>query len=255
MLPHVSLSTGGAERLLLLSALGGTRHSWRILVDTLGRRYECVSIEYPGFGGAAMRPIEGVEHMGRLVSETLAQLPPKPLHIVGYSFGGWIAQQLAVDERFQVRSLTLIGSSDRAYQIGIQLAQGWLDMLHALGLRHALAQLGLWTLSPQLLEKRPSTLAAFVEGMLGASAEPRAYEQLFKAILSYRKGVDLTRIQARTLVIRGEVDALCPRMCSEPLLQGIGNCQYLEVPAAAHSLVWEYPDVLLRALASQLEPS
>jgi pimeloyl-ACP methyl ester carboxylesterase len=232
---------GAAEgpRLLLLNPMASSSQVWYPLVQAFAASHEVVLTEYPGFGGSPAEPLVSLPDIARRVAVSLAGLPPKPVHLIGYSFGAWVAQQIALQGDLAVRSLTLLGSSDKIYQLGIQMIGEWLKQMEVMGLEAVLAQIGFWSFSPASFERVPDLLRRFIRGTLAACAEPRVFSEQLALCAAYSECPELQKIAAPTLILRGELDIFYPRFCAEVLRDLIPGSRYVEVPATAHALLWE----------------
>src|SRR5207247_11058102 len=105
--PSERLSAGGIE---LEVVRRGTGHPVLLLhgmqnvdprarfVDLLGRRAEIIAPSHPGFGQSS-RPadFETVDDLVHLYLDVLDALPFEKVTLVGLSFGGWLAAELAVE--------------------------------------------------------------------------------------------------------------------------------------------------------------
>jgi len=80
-------------------------------LDLLGRHAEIIAPSHPGFG-RTKRPadFETVYDLVRLYLDLLDQLGPDPVTLVGLSFGGWLAAELAVKCHHRLDGLVLAGA-------------------------------------------------------------------------------------------------------------------------------------------------
>src|SRR3989454_11113059 len=104
--PSERLSAGGIELevvrrgtgrpVLLLHGMQNVDPRARFL-DLLGRRAEILAPSHPGFGHSP-RPadFETVYDLVRLYLDALEALPYEKVTLVGLSFGGWLAAEIAV---------------------------------------------------------------------------------------------------------------------------------------------------------------
>lgn len=103
------LRGGEGQRLVVLHAEFAAG-AWGRFHDLLAERFEVIVPEHPGFGRFE-RPdwLDGMPDLVHHYLELLDRFGPAPFHLLGESFGGWVAAELAalVPERF--RSLVLIG--------------------------------------------------------------------------------------------------------------------------------------------------
>src|SRR5690348_11418430 len=125
--------------LLLLHAAMGSSRRWYAAVPTLARHYRVVRMDLRGHGESQVPPAEPPLSMDRLVQdvcELLDHLDCGPVHIVGNSAGGYVAQNLAMRSPDRVRGLILFGSTP-----GLKNSQAhtWLPRVAREGLRNFLA--------------------------------------------------------------------------------------------------------------------
>ena len=125
--------------LLLLHAAMGSSKRWYAAVPPLCRHYRVVRMDLRGHGESQVPPPEPPLSMDRLVQdvrELLDHLDCGPVHIVGNSAGGYLAQNLAMASPERVRSLMLFGSTP-----GLKNSQAhtWLPRVAREGLRNFLA--------------------------------------------------------------------------------------------------------------------
>jgi 3-oxoadipate enol-lactonase len=128
------------QTLLLLHAAMGHAKRWYAAVPTLCRHYRVLRLDLRGHGDSQVPPAESSLDMNRLVRDVREVLAHSgtvgPVHIVGNSAGGYIAQNLAMQSPEAVRSLMLFGSTP-----GLKESQAhtWLPRVAKEGLRNFLA--------------------------------------------------------------------------------------------------------------------
>lgn len=102
------LRGGDGPPLLFLHAAGGAGR-WHEFHELLARRFTVFAPDHPGFGGSDQ--LADVDDMTDLVYHYLDVMDRLGLdrpHVVGGSFGGWLAAELAVAAPHAVGSLTLL---------------------------------------------------------------------------------------------------------------------------------------------------
>jgi pimeloyl-ACP methyl ester carboxylesterase len=89
---------GEGSPLVLIHGIGHRRQMWRPVVERLAGGFDAVALDLPGFGGSEWAP-PGVEPdpvwLADQVEAALDALGWSVAHLVGNSFGGWIALELA----------------------------------------------------------------------------------------------------------------------------------------------------------------
>ena len=167
--------------------------------------------------------------------------------IVGHSVGSFVALRLAIDRPERVRQLVLIGAA-------ISSNSG--PVLEFNEVVKTLTD----PIAPNLIrEFQQSTLAkavpaSFFEKLLAESGKIPAHvwRSVMAAIAAPQNVGDVTRIQAKTLVLWGTQDALYDRHQKDSLVSAIAGARLLVYENAGHSLNWEEPARLARDLVDFL---
>lgn len=99
---------GRGEPLLFLHPSGGAGQ-WRPYHELLSQSFDVVAPDCPGFGGSdLLEGVDGVDDLVYFLLDLLDLLELKRPHLVGASFGGWLAAELAVHSPQRVRRLVLV---------------------------------------------------------------------------------------------------------------------------------------------------
>ena len=102
----------GGPPLLLLHGLGLDLTLWDHQFPEFGRTHDVIALDLPGHGlSASLRTAPTLETLAGAVAEVVRHLDAGPVHLVGISLGGMIAQMVAVREPGLIRSLTLVATS------------------------------------------------------------------------------------------------------------------------------------------------
>ena len=213
---HMLSDGAGAPLLFLHGAGGGGR--WLEFQERLAKAYTVLSPSHPGHGGSPAA--EWIEHISDLAFHYLdlldeARLPR--VHLVGASFGGWIAAELATMASHRLTSLTLIDP------VGIKV-DGWIyPFLFGMDIPEVVATvfhnpMAALALAPP--DQSPDTLA--LQYRQGAALARVAWNPyLYDPLLRRR----LARVTAPTLLCWGAHDRLAP-------LEPCGNTWAKEIPGA-----------------------
>ncbi|MEU4423608.1 alpha/beta hydrolase [Actinoplanes sp. NPDC024001] len=99
-----------AEPLMLLPGWAASTPMWADNLPSLLRLRTVYSVDLLGEPGASIqdRPIETHREQADWLHEVLRQLPEPRIHLVGMSFGGWTATNLAVHHPGKIAGLILI---------------------------------------------------------------------------------------------------------------------------------------------------
>ncbi len=210
---------GQGPDLVLLHGWGMNGAVWHGIVPALASRYRVHLVDLPGFGNSPLA--EGVGYNLPWLAEQVAAILPEQCHLLGWSLGGLVASQLALNHPERLHSLITVASSpcfmarDEWPGIAPKVLTGFNQMLagdfkqtierflaiQAMGSEHArddIRQLRHW------LAERPAPQFAALEAGLGLLAD-----------IDLRD--DLTSLALPWLRIYGRLDSLVPK-ASIPLL-------------------------------------
>jgi poly(3-hydroxyalkanoate) depolymerase len=97
--------------LLLCNGIGGSMELLQPFVDALGPQREVIRFDLPGIGGSPAPPAPyHLATLPRLVTGLLDLLGQRQADVLGISWGGALAQQLAVACPLRVRRVVLVAS-------------------------------------------------------------------------------------------------------------------------------------------------
>jgi 3-oxoadipate enol-lactonase len=242
----VAWREAGDERapcVVLFHGLGGSRISWEPQLSGLSDDYRLLAWDLPGYGASA--PLDApmtFDALADAAARWIASACPDatPVHVVGISFGGMIAQYLAARHPRVVRSLALMATSPRFGLDGTRPDE-W---------RAA-------RLAPLDQGQQP---VDFADRVLGALAGPHisadAFDGQRKAMArisadALRRSIDclithdsralLPTIAAPTLCLVGDLDHETPADYAFAVTDGIAGAQLAVIPDAGHLLNVEAP--------------
>jgi pimeloyl-ACP methyl ester carboxylesterase len=235
---------GSGPQLLFLSGAGSFRRSGSWL-EAMAREFQVIVPIHPGFGGA--RFAAHVRTVGDLALAYLSLLDRLGSAIVvGSSFGGWIAAEMAVRNCSAIQSLVLIdslgfkfgGVSDR--DIFDLYATPTADVTAALFHRP---------------EVQSIDLAAATDQELGHLVEDRAAETYY-GWSPYMHTPDLHRwlhrISSPTLVLWGESDGVVPASYGRKISERIAGARFHTVAGAGHYPHVENPSAVVSQIRTFL---
>lgn len=221
---------GDGPRLLFLNGSGATLASSELLINAFRRRFDVVAHDQRGLGRTEVPP--GPYSMAEYAADALALLDHvgwPSCRVVGVSFGGMVAQELAVTAPERVERLALVctspGGLDRASYPLHELA----DLSEDERARTSVTLLDR-RFDAAWLEAHP-TDRALVEAMAARRADPASEEQRRGAReqLEARRHHDvwdrLPRITSPTLVAGGRYDGIAPPENSEAIADRVPGAE------------------------------
>ena len=237
------LSGGDGPALLYLHGAGGAGR-WLPFQADLATRFTLVMPSHPGHGGSPAA--EWIEHISDLAFhylDLLDELGLERVHLVGASFGGWIAAEIAVMASHRLRSLVLIDP------VGIKV-DGWIyPFLFGMEIGELVATV--FHKPEAALALAPTDMSidtlAELSRQNAALARVAWNPNLYNPLLKRR----LPRIGAPTLLCWGAHDRLAPLGCALAWASAIprahlltfgesGHVPHLEEPAAVAAAVTEF---------------
>jgi poly(3-hydroxyalkanoate) depolymerase len=97
--------------LLLMNGIGATIEVLQPFVDELPPAVEVIRFDVPGIGGSPLPVVPyHMTTLAPLVGQLLRRLGHERVDVLGFSWGGGLAQQFAVSQAGQCRRLVLVGT-------------------------------------------------------------------------------------------------------------------------------------------------
>ena len=242
--PVHMLRDGAGTPLLFLHGAGGAGR-WLEFQERLAKAHAVLMPSHPGHGGSPAA--EWIDHISDLAFHYLDLLDAERVergHLVGASFGGWIAAEIATMASHRLVSLTLIDP------VGIKV-DGWIyPFLFGMDIPEVVQTvfhnpMAALALAPP--DQSPETLALqYRQGTALARVAWNPY--LYDPLLRRR----LARISAPTLLCWGAHDRLAPlHPCADAwggaipgarlrLFEQSGHVPHLEEPAAVAEAVLDF---------------
>ncbi len=246
---------GAGERLLFISGTGGDlRNRPSVFEGPLGPRFEILAYDQRGLGRTSVP--EGPYAMADYADDAAALLAARgwgSCLVVGVSFGGMVAQELAIRHPHTVRRLVLVctssggaGGASRPFDELASLedvarAARQIEMMDtrwddARRETHATEWARMLdAMSAYRRDENPSSASAKGAGLqLGARREHDTWERLGS-------------ISCPTLVCGGRYDGIAPPLNSERLAGRIPGAQ-LAFFEGGHQFLWQDPEAFTRIL-------
>jgi poly(3-hydroxyalkanoate) depolymerase len=250
---HIT-EAGHGDPLLLVPGLGNNCEMWAPFMQQLPNR-RIIRLDAPGSGlsSTPAYPIT-VPALAQLLVSVLDDRGIERADVVGFSYGGAVAQQLAFDHPTRVRRLVLAATN-----CGIGSVPGWMPAVTGLAtpIRYY---------SPSFFDR---TAAATFGGVTARDSSVR--RRMIEARCTNRPALDgyalqllgifgwsswhfLPHIPHQTLVITGDEDPLVPVANARMLAARIPNATLEIVEGAGHLFLWDDAENLGRRIGRFLNP-
>jgi pimeloyl-ACP methyl ester carboxylesterase len=235
---------GTGPDVLLVAGLSDPVEAWAAQLDGLSGRYRVTAFDNRG-AGRSPEPPEGftLADMAEDAAGVLRALDVRAAHVMGFSGGSAIAQELALRHPELVRSLVLVSTWARpdAYSRSMTRAWRWL-VESAPSERAMLEAFFLWVYTPRAHEN--GMVDALIDEALAfehpQSAE--AFQAQLDAFMTHDTYDRLPEIGVPTLVVSGELDIAAPARLGAVVAERIPGAEQVVLPGEAHQPFQEIPD-------------
>ncbi|HZE40586.1 MAG TPA: alpha/beta fold hydrolase [Stackebrandtia sp.] len=227
---------------LLIHAIGLDWRMWDAVMEPLSRGRRVYAYDVRGHGAASDTKVSTMDELADDATRILDALDIDTAHVVGLSYGGGIAQALAVGHRDRLASLALLGTTDTVFD--------------AFAARAAAAE-------TETTDTRVATTLPrwFTTDALALNEFPVRYarEHLRRALPTDFAGAwrafqtldvrdRLADLAVPVLVAAGENDVSCPPELMRAIAERIPGSVYKELAGAPHMMSLQSPDTVAAAL-------
>jgi pimeloyl-ACP methyl ester carboxylesterase len=252
---------GSGPPLLLIPGLGRTCRMWDNVVAELAESFSLIMPDNRGMGrSVAKRAPHSLADLSVDLVELLDALQLDRAHVLGISLGGMIAQWLAVEHPARVDKLVLVST---AHRFAPYLREMGMLIGHALRyfprrvFDRTVEVLGS---SPAFIDANPNWVADQVVPQESGQRDGRPDGRVGRATIA-RQLVCLAssdaaqteyRIDAPTLVIVGDQDALIPPSYGREIARAIPRSELLVLPGCGHNPFIEAPEAVVPGIVDFL---
>ena len=223
---------GDGPPLVLLEGLGGDIPGWRRNIPVLARELTVIAYDFRGNGNSDEPP--GPCTMATFVDDTAALLDSLGIeraHVYGQSFGGMVAQELALTARERVRTLILAAThAGRASAVHVKDAkvpkgEPW------------------WSLyAPGFPDAHPEHVAEDLRIGALQPKHPVGGRRQWEAMQAFDSYDRLPALDVPTLVLQGTEDLVVAPENAEILSERIPGAKLLWLEGAGHLYHSEQPE-------------
>jgi pimeloyl-ACP methyl ester carboxylesterase len=234
--------------LLLLQHFRGNLDNWDpALTDALAAEREIILVDYPGVGSSTGEPSSTIAETARQIITFAGRLGLERIDLLGFSIGGFVAQEIALVRPTLVRRLILAATGPH----GAPGMHGWRDDIAAAARGESSPKNLLYIMfahSETSQAKGREFVARFLQRQEARDAPTSntARDAQYDAIVEW--GIPdhgalqrLTGIKSPTLVIQGDNDLMIPTKLSHLLTGLIPDARIRIYPDAAHGFLFQHP--------------
>ena len=243
---------GQGDPIVLATRLRGTLDTWDpLFLDLLAQRYKVITFDYPGVGYSSGVMPDDLSSMSAYVEEFTRAIDVDKFAVLGWSWGGLVAQTLAVDLPERVTAVILVGTNPPG-AVPFPAKQAFLD--RALKPVNDLADEEVLFFEP----KSPASREAAKRSHDRIYARPGVTERIparmeqfqiyFKAAQAFREDKvglreQLQRLRTPMLIISGDNDPSTPGQNWFPLMGQLLNAQLMMYSLTGHAPQHQHPEL------------
>ena len=238
---------GSGPPVLMLHGVGAASDSYDDIVASIEHHFRVLRYDLRGHGASGKPPAP--YSIQDFIDDAIALLDARDIeraHVVGFSFGGMIAQAIAVAYPQRVASLVLISSVAARTDEERARILARADQLESGGASRTIdAALDRW-FTPAFRQAHPEIVERRV--MRAMDNDPAGYAAAYRVFAESDMDQELSAIAARTLVMTGEHDpGSTPRM-ARLIHERIPNAELEILPGLRHSVLVEAAQPIARHL-------
>jgi poly(3-hydroxyalkanoate) depolymerase len=233
---------GRGRPLLLLTGIGAHLDMWAPFARHMGER-ELVAFDPPGAGRSQtpLRPLR-MSGLAAVVRALLDELQLERVDILGYSWGGALAQEFARRSPERVRRLVLCASGPGLGGIPPRPLAALMLATPARYYHPSLLALSLPILAGGRTAREQDALAAQARVRLQRPPHPWGYARQMYAIAGWSSLRWLHTLEPPTLVVGGEDDPSVPVGNARLLANRIPGARLHVVPGGGHLFLLDEPE-------------
>jgi pimeloyl-ACP methyl ester carboxylesterase len=250
---HRRLGHGSGLPLVMLQHFRGNLDNWDPdLIDAIAADREVIVVDYPGVGASTGEPDRTIASMGRRMIAFIGALGLDRIDLLGFSIGGFVAQEIALMRPTLVRRLVLAATGPK----GAPGMHGWRDDIAIAARGESRPENLLYIMFAHTATsqaKGVEFLGRFLRRQHGRDAPTSddARDAQYDAIVEW--GIPdhgalqrLTGIQSPTLILQGDTDLMIPPKLSHLMAGLIPHAEIRIYEDAGHGFLFQYPGDVAR---------
>jgi len=236
---------GAGEPLVLISGFAAGAWIWFRQTPALSKQFRTITFDPPGIGKSEYR--ERPAQM-RLLADDIANLMREwgleRAHILGASFGGFVAQEFAIGYPDMTCTVTLCCTSFGGPNHVLPAAEVMIAMasMSDLNTDERVRRNLFPAFSPEFPRDHPESVDQLIEMRMANPVDERAYRWQIAAAMSFNAEGRVLDITAPALVITGDADLVVPPQNSRNLAVQIPGAQLKVIKGGSHLFFIEQAD-------------
>jgi 3-oxoadipate enol-lactonase len=239
---------GQGKPLVLIQGAGGNITMWESQIEPLSKHFQLILFDNRGMGRSQVTP--GDYTIPMLAEDTAAlmeKLGIEKAHILGWSMGGMIAQELAIARPDLVDKLIISASAAKFPESSVFLWQGFLDLLH----HQQYEALSRWQMSLCFSHKffeNAQTVTATLDAWMNPpyALTVEGFTSQTAALFGYDRRGQLQNLKKPVLLLGAEEDEFFPVSVVKETATDILEAK-VEILPGSHLYYIEHPEEFSQA--------
>jgi 3-oxoadipate enol-lactonase len=242
----------GRSPVLFVHAVSLDLTWWDHQFAALGTDYDVVALDLPGHGSSPrLNGPYTFDALASVVADVVATLDAGPVHVVGTSVGGMVAQTLAVARPDLVQSLTLVATLCTLTDPVRGAMRERARVARAEGMAALISPtLDRW-FPVTFREGRPDVIDRAAKSVL--RHDPTVYAEMWEMISGLRLDAQIPAIACPTLVVAGAEDGNAPVAAGQRIADLIPGAKLHVLPGVGHFPSSEAPRAFNDLLRAHLQ--
>ena len=247
---------GKGDPLLLIAGLGVDNMCWVYQIPEFQKHFQVIVFDNRGIGKStgSIGPFH-IRTMADDSVQLLRYLDIEKSHILGYSMGGMIAQELAINYPQKVNKLMLCSTFAKQDMMVDIIINGIKDLVgmqikeflelrsHEKTYDRIFNYMAQQIFTEDYIKNNRGIIKEILEKYLSKITYGETLLKQLGAIYRHDTLNRLNMIKAETLVLTGTADKLVSPEYSEIIAENIPNSTLIKVPGAEHGFNFENPDI------------
>jgi pimeloyl-ACP methyl ester carboxylesterase len=234
--------TAELQTIICMHGIGGDDASFLPQSSSLSDQYRVIAWNMPGYRGSpAIIPLT-FESLSDALLKLIEALDVGPVHIVGQSIGGMIAQEFAHRHPAHVKSLVLIATTSVFGGRDESFKQAFLEArLKPLNEGKTMLELAQETV-PIIIGSKVSgpVVDAAIASMSTVPVD--TYKQVLKCLVTFNRRDELVKLDCPVCLIAGSEDTNAPAITMKKMSDKLPQSEYHELLGAGHLVNIEMSD-------------
>jgi pimeloyl-ACP methyl ester carboxylesterase len=230
--------------IVFLQHFTGTMDAWDpAVIDGLAKTHQVIVFNNTGMGHSSGKVADSIEQMTKDASAFIDALGYKQVDLVGFSMGGFIAQELAAANSEKIRKLVLVGTSNKG---------GGEHLMKVLGEAFAISDQDprQYLFFTQTAQSQAAGKEFIKRSSIRKDRDPEISKDDMnahgKALITWANTPDpefklLKSIKQPVLVVQGSNDTMLYTANSITLYQHLPDAQLVLYPDSGHGSLFQYP--------------